>query len=276
MDTDELYQTLATRFDKVAKVYDAAYGPATETGSGSALLDWLRQEHLAVLKQVFPEGASVLDIGCGTGEESIALYQLGYSIVGIDISPAMIRQAQTKAAVNNIRIGLKFETLPAGQLDMITERGPFQGAFSSLGTLNTEPDLAGVVRGLHDRLEPGAPFVATVMSRRSIYEIWHNFRAGASANKLQRDQDWAESRAGAGGVTAPVKFYTPSAFAAAFKPYFKVESVQAFPLFLPPIHMQELYSATGFERNRQWDQRLRSWPLLRGWGDHFLMILRRL
>ncbi len=32
-------------------------------------MDWLRQEHLAILKQVLPEGASVLDIGCGTGEE---------------------------------------------------------------------------------------------------------------------------------------------------------------------------------------------------------------
>jgi hypothetical protein len=77
-------------------------------------------------------------------------------------------------------------------------------------------------------------------------------------------------------VVAPVRFYTPDAFAALFRPYFRVESVRAFPLWLPPVHLHELYRANPlrYRRREAWDRRMSTWPGFRAWGDHFLMILR--
>ncbi len=46
----------------------------------------------------FPEGHSLLDIGCGLGREAFALYQRGYPVTGIDISSARIKQAMKLAA----------------------------------------------------------------------------------------------------------------------------------------------------------------------------------
>lgn len=274
--TLQRYKTLEARFDRVARVYDATYGPADECGHGSPLLDWLRAEHLSILREVLPPGAWVLDIGCGTGEEALALVRDGYSVLGIDISPAMVRQAQTKAAVYGVRRGFGCRALAAGQLAALDERGPFQGAYASLGTLNTEPDLPAVARALDALLEPGAPFVATVMNRRCLFEIAHGLRRLRPRDALDRSQDWAESRGGVGGVIAPVRFYTPKAFAAPFRPYFTVESVRAFPLWLPPVHLHELYrdAPDRYARARRWEARTRAWPGFRAWGDHFLMVLR--
>jgi hypothetical protein len=272
----ERYDTLAARFDKAAQLYDAAYGPPTESGSGSPLMGWLRDQHVAVLRGLFPEGGAVIDIGVGTGEEALAMVRAGYSVLGIDISPLMVRQAQTKLAVHGIRRGVSFQVLPAGRLSQLDERGPFQGAYASLGTLNTEPDLPGMAAALHELLEPGAPFVATVMSRRCLFEIWHNLWRFKPGETLKRSPDWQETRAGAGGVIAPVKFYAPDAFAAVFAPHFTVESVRAFPLWLPPVHMQDQYRQhpKRFKRLEKRDRRMNTWPGFRAWGDHFLMVLR--
>ncbi|MBN1967107.1 MAG: methyltransferase domain-containing protein [Anaerolineae bacterium] len=270
------YKTLEARFDRAAKMYDATYGPPGEGEHGNPLVGWLRAQHVALLQAIFPLGAKVLDIGCGTGEEAIALARDGYSVLGIDISPAMVRQTQTKAAVHGIQRGLMCRALAAGRLDQLDERGPFQGAYSGLGTLNTEPDLVAVARGLDSLLEPGAPFVATIMSRRCIYEIVRNLMRGKPDETLKRAPDWQETRAGTGGVVAPVKFYTPGEFADAFAPYFTVESVRAFPLWLPPVHLHETYRAhpARFRRLEVLDRLMRSWPGFRAWGDHFLMVLR--
>lgn len=40
---------------------------------------------------------SILDIGCGTGRDSQALYELGYDLTGIDLSEKMLELARFKA-----------------------------------------------------------------------------------------------------------------------------------------------------------------------------------
>jgi hypothetical protein len=156
----------------------------------------------------------------------------------------------------------------------LEERGPFQGAYSSFGVLNTEPNLMGMARGLYDRLAPGAALVAMVMNNQCLFERLHRGKPG---EKLDRAVRWQETRAGAGGVTAPGRYYTPDEFAGAFAPHFTVESVCAFPLWLPPVHLHDLYDANPgrFRRREGLDRRMRAWPFFRQRGDHFVIVLRK-
>jgi SAM-dependent methyltransferase len=41
--------------------------------------------------------ATVLDAGCGTGRVAIELARLGHDVVGVDVDPAMLETARTKA-----------------------------------------------------------------------------------------------------------------------------------------------------------------------------------
>lgn len=50
------------------------------------------------------DGASILDIGCGTGRHSVALAQQGYRMTGVDISSAMLALADRRAQAAGVEI----------------------------------------------------------------------------------------------------------------------------------------------------------------------------
>ena len=60
------------------------------------MLNWnlaLKEWERSVIKY-FPSCARILDIGCGLGREAFALSDLGYDVVGIDISKEVISQVK--------------------------------------------------------------------------------------------------------------------------------------------------------------------------------------
>jgi len=53
--------------------------------------------------QVSP-GASILDIGCGTGRHAAELARRGYRVTGVDISAGMLAQARQRAAAAQVKV----------------------------------------------------------------------------------------------------------------------------------------------------------------------------
>lgn len=75
MDTIEYYNKYAS------KIFEDTVGRDTEA---------LRQEFLSYLE----EGDTILDLGCGSGRDSLAFYELGYDVTPLDASEEMCKLAE--------------------------------------------------------------------------------------------------------------------------------------------------------------------------------------
>lgn len=83
---------------------------------GGTLRRWVDQLEL-------PDGASILEIGCGLGKLTHDLAKRGYRVTGVDRSPSMIRRARRKV---NSPEGVRFECADA--FATRNALGPFQSA----------------------------------------------------------------------------------------------------------------------------------------------------
>lgn len=99
-----------------------------------------------------------LDLGCGTGTNSIYLAQHGWTTTGIDFVPRAIRMARKKAAAANDR-----PKLMVGDVTRLTDLGIGEdfGLLLDLGCFHSIPDDArdGYVRGVTTLARAGATFL---------------------------------------------------------------------------------------------------------------------
>jgi len=235
----------------------------------------MRSVSLAHLRAAFPPGSRVLEIGCGTGEEALALADRGVDVVAFDASEEMLRIARSKAEDRNLADRVQFRWGHARDLLSLGESlgESFDGGYASF-SLAYEPDLAPVAEGLHAVLRDDARFLASVPSRFCLVEFVLAVGTGHPAFSGRRLFPWHNHKVGA--RTVPIRTYTPRAFAEAMGPHFTLAGVEALPAIVPPPYMNRMYErfdglAQALERA---DAGLRTRFPFRSLGDHFLAELR--
>lgn len=278
------YLKMSRAFDAVAADYDSAYGApdgAPDATSGNAVMAWMRQENLALLRVAFPSESLLLELGCGTGDEAIALARQGHTVLATDISPGMAACTLAKARAAGISDRVRAVALPAGGLAALQPAQPFDGAYASFGGLNCEPNLPAVARELARVVRPGGTFVTSVMGPTCLFEIaWYLLHAQPHCAFRRLHRGWVPAPvAGREGVevSVPTRYLSVHDIRQGFTPYFAVESVMALPLFLPPPYADTLFRRRHalFVRVLPVETHLRErWPW-RCWGDHEVIVLRR-
>ncbi|MBV9849102.1 MAG: class I SAM-dependent methyltransferase [Armatimonadetes bacterium] len=139
----------------------AAFGPVApyydELMAGVPYRFWVR--YLAQLWErhgLAPR--SILDLACGTGRVSRLLAGLGYDVVGVDLSAAMLERARQEAALE--RLPIDFVQQDAAELDLGERR--FDAVISLFDSLNyiLEPErLASAFAHVQRHLHPGGSFI---------------------------------------------------------------------------------------------------------------------
>ncbi len=144
---------IAETFGRAAPTYDAA---AT-----------LQKRVAARARLGLPEQAGeILDMGCGTGQETVALrqrYPLA-ALTGLDLSEGMLSFASGRSELANCRwINGDIEELPftVGEFDLV---------FSSLAVQWCE-NLSEVLAQVHSILKPGGSFVFSTLAAGSLKEL---------------------------------------------------------------------------------------------------------
>src|SRR2546426_11782617 len=127
-----------SRYDDVAEWYERAFAT-------SELADVPRE---AALRLLGDGPGRLLDVGCGTGAQTAAFAERGWSVTGVDVSAAMLRLARSR--------GLEVVQADASEL-------PFpDGSFDTVVSMWTHTDVddfRAVVSEVARVLDRDGPFV---------------------------------------------------------------------------------------------------------------------
>jgi ubiquinone/menaquinone biosynthesis C-methylase UbiE len=140
---------LRRRYDETADLYDRRYEEIQ------------RVKYAAVMKNL-PDGKKrLLDLGCGTGMFLQELSGRAKFVVGVDVSPEMLRMA-------NVRHGRA--ALVQADADALPFADGSFDAVVSVTLLQNMPDPAATVREVARVLRPGGVAILTVLKRRYLRE----------------------------------------------------------------------------------------------------------
>ncbi|MFL4469783.1 class I SAM-dependent methyltransferase [Tateyamaria armeniaca] len=100
-----------------------------------------------------PDGARVLELGCGTGSTALRLAPHAHSIIATDFSQGMITQAKARPGADNVQF------LCADVFDPALEDGVFD-VVMGFNLFHLVPDTPAAMARIHDLLAPGGLFIS--------------------------------------------------------------------------------------------------------------------
>lgn len=147
--------------DEVWREFFDSYAPQYMKESFTA--DSVREvAFLCEILELSP-GATILDVGCGTGRHAVELARRGYQVTGLDLSAGMLAEAAAAAE----RAGVLVDLVQADATDFTLGRTfdaavcLCEGAFTLVGSEDPFEHDAAILRQVHRALEPGARFILT-------------------------------------------------------------------------------------------------------------------
>lgn len=158
------------RYDDVRRAYDS-FAPVYDEWVGEHVSSRRAKSALLIrVRRLAPANALILDVGCGTGSEVLALARAGHRVVGVDISPRMLALAREKANAKAPGLDVRFFDGVAAQ-PQPEWGGPFDVVYSAYGVVNLEPDPAATMRALAKVVRPGGHLIVGTLNPTVAYEL---------------------------------------------------------------------------------------------------------
>ena len=246
--------TAGMAFDALATTYDDLWS-RTAIGLSQRQAVWSRVDPL------FERGDSILDLGCGTGEDALHFESRGVHVHGVDASAAMVRIARER--------GVNAHQLAAEEMGNLS--GEFNGAISNFGVLNCVDDLCGVGLRLGRLVRRGGFAAICVLSPFCLREIVHFLVRGKPRKAFRR---FAREKVRT-SLGVDVQYPSTTQLARTFSDGFELVAWYGIGVCVPPSYVRGIGDET-IGRLARLDRGLAHLPAIRAMGDHRLFIFKRL
>jgi len=267
----EVRGSVESFFDRIAPSYER-----NVANKSSDLA--LRNRSVEVLGRLFHPGDRVLEIGSGTGLETLELAKRGVRLMATDISGEMIRLLQSKLDSRHLGSFVETRHMAAKDVSLLVDEcgpGSFDGAFSTFGALNCEKNLEMIPPALSALVRPDGAVMFGIWNRFCGAEFTLSLAAGNLSRAFARFRTPVPVGASRYGI--PVYALPYRSFVRPFLPYFRVEKVVGVPVFVPPYDYDQLVS--DHEEIRRilhgLDTRFADRFPFNRMGDHFFVEMRR-
>ncbi len=142
-----------TAFSRYARYYDLL-NDGKDYAAEAQFVDRL-------LRPAGTPAGTLLDVGCGTGAHAREFAKLGWSVSGVDLSPAMVEIAR---AANTAEDGTEFFVGPADKFDLGRRFSAVVSLFHVVSYLSGRGEVFRMLVNVRRHLEPGGLFV---------FDFWH-------------------------------------------------------------------------------------------------------
>ena len=146
---------LMAKYSASAEYYDLVYGNKDYRGE----TDRLRE----LFRRFVPEGRTILDIACGTGEHLRFLPE--YKVSGIDLEPAFVRIAHEKRSDGNFLVADMQQFELGSKFDILI------CLFSAIGYLLTAEAILSALRCFKAHLAPGGAIFIEPFIERNAWRV---------------------------------------------------------------------------------------------------------
>jgi len=153
-----MYSAFAQIYDAWQRLYGTEYAILVAPRVNQRLRDHVGRPH------------RLLDLGCGTGTHALLQCHGGTEVIGLDISPAMVEQARTRAKCEGKPV--QFVIGDMRSLDIEQSVDAVTCLYASLNHLLGPSDLSQVFRKVSQHLRPGGVFVFDLNSRVAFETLW--------------------------------------------------------------------------------------------------------
>src|SRR2546427_10107572 len=231
IDSGRAYDSLASRYDSLLL--------------DNPVLAHSASVSLRIVKETLASSHRILEIGCGTGRETLEVAGLGKVVVACDPSKESLAVLRQKAQRRGLSEWILTRNLPASKVATLTDEfgeHTFDGAYASF-SLSYEPDLSVVPEQVWKLLKPGSPFVCSIFNRLCVSEVLLLAPVLVPRRALRRLAGWMELPVDRHRVI--VKSYTPKQVRKIFAPRFSLRDVWAIPAIIPPHYLDLVVRLSG-------------------------------
>jgi SAM-dependent methyltransferase len=138
-------------FDAYAEYYDLLYQEKGYEEEANYV-------HRLLVKHGVPAQGCLLELGCGTGKHADNFARLGYSVHGVDISPAMVQSANAAKQVD-VAEQLQFSVGDARYVRVPRLFDAVVSLFHVTSYQTSNADLIAVFQTAAEHLKPGGVFI---------------------------------------------------------------------------------------------------------------------